>query len=105
MGITQAKAFYDGSFDLVSIYLRDGRRYAKPVEMDENEERAVYREPVARITLEAAQMLMDSLWNAGLRPIAGKQSEGVTAAQAAHLTDMRAIAFAKLNIPTPTTGD
>ncbi|HEX7874161.1 MAG TPA: hypothetical protein VF475_14705 [Sphingobium sp.] len=33
----------------------------------------------------------------------GKQSEGVTAAQAAHLADMRAISFSKLNIDKPET--
>ena len=48
-----------------------------------------------------AQRLMDELWTAGLRPTQGKQSEGVTAAQGRHLEDMRAIAFAKLEVAKP----
>jgi hypothetical protein len=50
---------------------------------------------------ERAQRLMDMLWDAGMRPTQGKQSEGVTAAQARHLDDMRTICFSKLNIAAP----
>lgn len=50
---------------------------------------------------DAAQQLIDALWQAGLRPTQGRQSEGVTAAQARHLEDMRALAFTKLNVEKP----
>lgn len=45
---------------------------------------------------EQAQELMDSLWNVGVRPTEGMGSAGSFAAQAAHLSDMRSIAFASL---------
>ena len=41
----------------------------------------------------AAQKLMDSLWNCGLRPAAGKGSEGQLAAVKYHLEDMRRLLF------------
>ena len=50
---------------------------------------------------DAAQALADDLWRAGFRPTAGKQSEGQVAATQAHLADMRALAFAKLNVSQP----
>ncbi len=55
------------------------------------------------ISRQAAQRLIDSLWTCGLRPTQGRQSEGVTLAQARHLDDMRSIAFAKLKIERPNT--
>jgi hypothetical protein len=45
---------------------------------------------------EQAQGLMDSLWESGIRPTEGMGSAGSFAAQAAHLSDMRSIAFASL---------
>ncbi len=50
---------------------------------------------------DRAQRLLDELWQAGLRPSSDRQSEGVIAAQAHHLKDMRAIAFAKLEMESP----
>lgn len=50
---------------------------------------------------DRAQALIDQLWQCGLRPSQGKQSEGVTAAQARHLEDMRAIAFDRLKVERP----
>lgn len=89
----------------VSLYLasfdRDGKRaIATNVTYDVVEDGS-YINPTMRIPRENAQELMDSLWQCGLRPTMGKQSEGVTAAQARHLEDMRAVAFAKLNIDKP----
>lgn len=57
--------------------------------------------PTLEIPPERAQQLMDDLWSAGLRPTEGRQSEGVTAAQARHLEDMRAIAFNRLKVEQP----
>jgi hypothetical protein len=57
--------------------------------------------PLFEISSEGAQRLIDALWQCGLRPTQGKQSEGVTAAQARHLEDMRALTFAKLGIERP----
>lgn len=42
---------------------------------------------------EAAQRLMDSLWDCGLRPSQGKGSAGAMAATERHLEDMRRLVF------------
>lgn len=55
----------------------------------------------AELDHDEAQELMDTLWACGLRPTQGKQSEGQVAAIERHLADMRAIAFAKLEIKQP----
>lgn len=68
------------------------------VETREGMERA---NPTFDLPMERAQRLMDMLWEAGLRPVAGKQSEGVVSAQSRHLEDMRALAFTKLGVEKP----
>lgn len=45
------------------------------------------------LDLAAAQELMDSLWQCGLRPSEGSGSAGALAATERHLADMRQIAF------------
>lgn len=50
-------------------------------------------EPTVRITNEAAQVLMDELWNCGLRPTEGTGSAGALAATQRHLEDMRTLVF------------
>ena len=48
-----------------------------------------------------AQLLMTTLWEAGVRPATGEGSSGQLAAVEKHLADMRQIAFAKINVPKP----
>ncbi len=55
----------------------------------------------ARLSLEESQLLMDSLWQAGLRPAEGSGSTGQLAATVRHLEDMRAIAFEKTGVLKP----
>lgn len=50
-------------------------------------------EPSVRLTLTAAQALMDDLWQAGLRPTEGAGSAGSLAATQRHLDDMRRLVF------------
>ena len=50
-------------------------------------------EPTARLNYDDAQILMDDLWRAGLRPSEGTGSAGAFAAQARHLEDMRTLVF------------
>jgi hypothetical protein len=45
------------------------------------------------LTAEAAQELMESLWNAGIRPSQAAGSVGQLGAVEAHLRDMRHLAF------------
>lgn len=50
-------------------------------------------EPFAIVSQVEAQGLMDALWDAGVRPVAGAGSAGERAAMEKHLNDMRRIAF------------
>ncbi|MFA5606783.1 MAG: hypothetical protein WDA07_06300 [Leucobacter sp.] len=52
--------------------------------------------PAVALTREEAQLLMDELWTAGLRPTEGNGSAGALAAVQAHLQDMRRIALQEI---------
>lgn len=54
--------------------------------------------PTGRIDRTAAQVLMDDLWSAGIRPTEGAGTAGAMRATERHLDDMRKIAGAKLNV-------
>lgn len=54
--------------------------------------------PTLDLTKQNAQLLMDELWNCGLRPTQGKDSSGELYATQKHLKDMRAIVSKKLSI-------
>lgn len=105
MGLV-ARARFELWRDSVGIWLRNGDEWAVGVTFEKfNKEQAgLTIDPAIQLDMSAAQALMNDLWDCGLRPAQGKQSEGVTAAQARHLEDMRAISFAKLNISPPQTG-
>ena len=71
---------------------------AKHVEMAGADEGAIV-DPFMVMPLETAQLLMDELWNCGLRPSEGTGSAGSLAATERHLKDMKTIAFHALKIP------
>ncbi len=50
-------------------------------------------EPTFSLEMEAAQTLMDDLWNAGIRPTEGAGSAGAMRATERHLEDMRTLVF------------
>lgn len=54
-------------------------------------------EPTASMEITAAQELMDSLWQCGLRPSEGTGSAGSLAATERHLKDMQTIVFKTLD--------
>lgn len=56
-------------------------------------------EPTCRLSPEAAQQLMDQLWQVGIRPTEGTGSAGSLAATQQHLNDMRAIVSKQLEVP------
>ena len=60
------------------------------VKLEEASELAEVR-PVCILDNNAAQELMDSLWDAGIRPTNGSGSAGALAATQNHLEDMRAL--------------
>jgi len=69
--------------------------YGRPLTMDTPVNKGISVEPTFSLSMEAAQILMDDLWNAGLRPTEGTGSAGALAATQRHLNDMRAIVFKK----------
>lgn len=54
--------------------------------------------PAMVLTKEAAQNLMDELWNSGVRPSNGAGSVGELAATQAHLKDMREMVAAFMEL-------
>ncbi len=83
---------------------QNGTWIAKPLEFERHDPHTLNDAPMMRLEPEDAQRLADELWAAGIRPTQGKQSEGVTGAQAKHLDDMRTIAFHKLGIKGQSDG-
>jgi len=54
--------------------------------------------PTITMSKQEAQVLMDSLWDSGIRPTEGAGSAGSLAATQKHLQDMRKIVFKQLKI-------
>lgn len=97
----QARLFYRLWADDYGLFLvrDDGRtrEVAVSIEWEARESGTVNPEPPAALKREAVQILMNDLWSAGIRPSGQQNGEGVQK----HLEDMRAIAFAKLNVEKP----
>lgn len=82
--------------------LPGGTRVGKPIQTAEIEnDGTAYADSFARINKTEAQVLMDSLWDCGIRPTEGQGSACAMAAQTKHLEDMRTIAFRTLKFPKP----
>ena len=54
--------------------------------------------PLFNLNRKDAQILMDDLWDAGVRPSEGTGSAGALAATQKHLDDMRKIVFKELEM-------
>lgn len=85
----------------ISLYLRQrtvgiGDSVAAPVTMVKREPGSLV-EPMLRLEIQAAQQLMDELWQCGLRPTEGTGSAGSLKATENHLADMKRIAFTLLD--------
>jgi len=92
-----SRSFFGGHID---VFMRsrssEGRIVVpEPVVLKVCEEDVFTSTPLPFLSLEpeAAQNLMDELWNAGLRPTEGTGSAGSLAATERHLADMRALVF------------
>ena len=86
-----------GRLEPVNSPLLDGER----PDMEWVDEAGQSGPPTLRLSGEAAQELMNSLWECGIRPVQGKGSAGQLDATLRHLEDMRQIAFGKLEIGKP----
>lgn len=70
---------------------------AEPLTMVPHDQ-SMIPQPTCVMTIHQAQVLIDDLWQAGLRPSEGTGSAGQLAATQKHLADMRTIAFKQLKI-------
>ena len=105
----EIRAFIDEYGHRVRLYALEANHYIggprkaypgpsmEPIEFEQGLSPPVF----AYMAPESAQSLANDLWAAGFRPTQGKQSEGQITATQSHLADMRAIAFAKLNVEKP----
>lgn len=68
---------------------------AKPIEwrVATDHELNIESPSMLRLDTDDAQLFMDELWNAGLRPTEGTGSAGAMAAVQAHLKDMQRLVF------------
>lgn len=86
----------------ISLYMRQetvgmGMVVAQPLELKQHEPGMIC-DPFLRLQIQEGQQLMDELWQCGLKPSEGTGSAGSLRATEKHLSDMRLIAMAKLNI-------
>jgi hypothetical protein len=91
---TQIRAVLGGNrHQCIAFYVdcEDGSQVftAKPVEFEKCELYAADSEPYLQIPKANAQVLMDDLWDCGLRPSEGSGSAGQLAATQRHLEDCR----------------
>ncbi len=86
------------------IFHRDGPRFSRALPMTFETLEPNQRpdpEPVLRLEPDTAQLLIDELWRAGLRPTEGHGSAGQLGATERHLEDMRALVFKIVPAPPP----
>lgn len=76
----------------VQLLIRQGEATAEPIVMKQRDPNLML-EPSLSLEPEAAQTLMDDLWNCGIRPTEGTGSAGALAATQRHLEDMRKLVF------------
>lgn len=92
-------------FGTIAIYItgnEEGKRLVgRPLEYDAIVSDGRPISPAIRMEKEAAQRLMDSLWDCGLRPSEGTGSAGAMAATQRHLEDMRTLVFDGLKLSKP----
>jgi len=82
----------------LNVYLQAGERgFARDVKfetIDNNKDVS----PSMKIPFKEGQVLMDDLWQAGIRPTEGTGSAGSLRATEKHLSDMRKIAFKQMDM-------
>ena len=99
------KAMKEGIFDQrIALYIAQKTFHphsiavAEPLSLVPLEDELSEPQPVMYMNETEAQVLIDSLWDCGLRPSEGSGSAGALMAVQEHLVDMRKIAFKGLEI-------
>lgn len=88
------RAIWTGAIELRMAQVKDGKVYiAQPLAFDTQPVDGDFVNSVVSLNPDAAQTLMDSLWNCGVRPTEGTGSAGSLKATENHLKDMQKIAF------------
>ena len=77
--------------------LSNGDMKVAPIQWETIAENAEMR-PLLAMRVDQAQVLMDDLWNAGIRPTEGSGSAGAMRAAEHHIADLRRVAFKALGI-------
>lgn len=82
----------------IDLLIRTQTHVAEPLIFKPHEKYVAVINPTCTLTMDSAQMLMDELWNCGVRPSNGEGSVGQIGAIKSHLEDMRTIAFSKIGV-------
>lgn len=92
----QSAPWYSG----IQLYIgsADKKTRVREIVLEKTDETLV-SEPSFTLEPEQAQVMMDDLWNCGIRPTEGAGTAGAMKATERHLDDMRRIAFGQLNLP------
>jgi len=81
----------------VFVTTQNGERLvAAPVALNAYSDQEII-EPLLTLSHDEAQLLMEELWQAGVRPAQAAGSVGQLGAVEKHVADMRSIAFGALN--------
>lgn len=93
--IARKREVWNPGVDLYAFVLRTDESVdlAEPLTMKRHLDGDIQSPPTLSLQPEQAQALMDSLWDAGLRPSEGSGSAGALAATQTHLQDMRRLVF------------
>lgn len=84
----------------LAIFSDDKKTRVKEVCLERvDDHSALVTEPSFEMSKDVAQVLMDDLWHAGLRPTEGTGSAGALRAVERHLEDMRTLVFASQSKP------
>ena len=84
---------FEYGFDEAGHYTRDAVITNAIFEKFTEEDIGKDIEPFVKLGKEQAQLLMDDLWDCGIRPTEGTGSAGAMAATERHLEDMRRLVF------------
>ncbi len=79
----------------IELLIKDGESVATNIIMTKFD-RDVYVDPSLKLSNESAQLLIDELWKAGLRPSEGTGIAGSLKATERHLEDMRTLVFKEI---------
>ncbi len=85
--------------EFMLIFRKDGEiYYGQPVVLEKPEVDGMLVDTTFQLEEIQAQLLMDELYNAGIRPSEGNTTWGVSEAKDKHIEDLRTIAFKTLKI-------